>query len=338
VSAPVSESGLVSVITPCYNANAFVGETIAAVAAQTYSAIEHIVIDDGSTDGSWETIRAAGSRIVAVRSDHNRGAAHARNQGVDLARGSYLMFLDADDTIAAGTVQALVRAIRGDAGAIAVCRWHRYRRVAGAWRPETAEIPLPPAEADHLRDWIEGIWVPPCAVLWPRSLYEATGGWDESLSYDDDCDLMLRALVRGARLVHAPGGEAMYREHGTERLTLSTDLRSERSFRSGIQVNVKLVAELEAQKRLDQYAEAIGLVCHRLALLGFRWGHDADARECLQLGARLAGRQDVSRTLIGRVFSGVLGIERKEHLFNFFARHGLGSRDRRQAQGLRKKG
>jgi glycosyltransferase involved in cell wall biosynthesis len=322
------------VITPCYNAARFVGETIAAVAAQTYPAIEHIVVDDASTDGSWDTIQAAGSRIRAIRSERNGGAARARNQGVALARGSYLMFLDADDVVAPDTVEALVRAAR-HANAIAVCRWQRLLPENGSWRLEPAEIPLPAPEADHLREWIEGIWVPPCAVLWPRPLYDATGGWDETLSYDDDCDLMLRALVRGARLVHAAGGESHYRDHGAASLTLSRDLRSERSFRSGMRVNTNLVAELEAQGRLDQYAEAIGLVYHRLALLGFRWGHDESARECLELGARLAGTQAVSRTMVGRVMANLLGPERKEHLFNFFARFGLGSGDRRHAQALR---
>jgi hypothetical protein len=232
-------------------------------------------------------------------------------------------------------VDALVRAARAEPGAIAVCRWQRLLPQNGSWRLEPAEIPLPARDADHLREWIEGIWVPPCAVLWPRSVYDATGGWDESLSYDDDCDLMLRALTQGARLVHADGGESWYRDHGAASLTLSRDLRSERSFRSGMRVNTKLVAMLEAQGRLDQYAEAIGLVCHRLALLGYRWGHDESARECLELGARLAGTQSVSRTLIGRAIGRLLGPERKEHLFNFFARFGVGSGDRRHAQALR---
>ncbi|HEU4589116.1 MAG TPA: glycosyltransferase, partial [Gemmatimonadales bacterium] len=51
--------GLVSVITPCYNAAPFVGETIASVRAQTYTPVEHVVVDDGSTDGSWAIVATA---------------------------------------------------------------------------------------------------------------------------------------------------------------------------------------------------------------------------------------------------------------------------------------
>src|SRR5512147_2698925 len=118
---------LVSVITPCYNAAPFVGEAIAAVQAQTYAPVEHLIIDDGSTDGSWAVLQAEvervaqGAGIRAVRLAQNRGASHARNVGVGLARGAYLLFLDADDLLAPDTVAALVAAVRDQANALAVC-------------------------------------------------------------------------------------------------------------------------------------------------------------------------------------------------------------------------
>src|SRR5690242_9351310 len=97
VSMPIP--GLVSVITPCYNAAPFVLETLATVRAQTYGAVEHIVVDDASTDASWELVRHAPG-VRAYRLERNRGGAHARNVGVGHARGEYLMFLDADDLLA----------------------------------------------------------------------------------------------------------------------------------------------------------------------------------------------------------------------------------------------
>ena len=112
---------LVTVITPCCNAAPFVAETIESVLAQSYPHIEHIVIDDGSVDASWEVIQKYVPRVTAVRLERNRGGSYARNRGAERARGEFLMFLDADDLIAPDTIGALVKAARQQTGAIAMC-------------------------------------------------------------------------------------------------------------------------------------------------------------------------------------------------------------------------
>ena len=322
-------------VTPCYNGEAFLAETISAVGAQTYPLIEHIVVDDGSTDGTWQILETHPNRVLPIRCAENRGGAHARNVGAEQARGAFLMFLDADDLIAPDAIAALVSAVRGRPGTIGFCDWKRLRQVQGQWRRFPAEIGLPPPHADPLRGWLEGIWVPPCAVLWRRDVFDATGKWDETLSLNDDGELMMRAFARGARLVKADGGEAYYRDHDWTRLTVSSDLSSERKFCSRMQSYQRIVAELRLQNRLHEYARPLGHLFHELALIGFREGYPARARECVELGERLVGPQQVSRSWLGRCLSRVLGVERKEWLFNAFARRGLGRRERLKA--LRRK-
>jgi glycosyltransferase involved in cell wall biosynthesis len=92
---PLEKPGLVSVIIPVYNAEAFLGEALESVFAQTYRPIEVIVVDDGSTDGSAQVAQ----RFVSVHYtfQSHQGAAAARNQGLSLAQGEYIAFLDADD-------------------------------------------------------------------------------------------------------------------------------------------------------------------------------------------------------------------------------------------------
>ncbi len=200
---------MVTVVIPCYNAAPFVGETIESVLAQTYANIELIVVDDASRDGSWEVIQSYGEQITALRLEENRGGSYARNRGAERARGEFLMFLDADDLIAPETIEALVQAVREQPGAIAACKWQRLVRTEGAWITVPGEVPLPPPVADHLAGWLEGSWVPPCAILWRRDAYERTGGWDEELAANQDGDIMMRALLEGARLVFADrNGEA----------------------------------------------------------------------------------------------------------------------------------
>lgn len=86
----------VSVVIPCYNAEAFIGETIESVLRQTRAVDEVIVVDDGSRDSSAEIAESFGDPVRVVRQE-NRGECGARNRGVKEARGEIIAFLDADD-------------------------------------------------------------------------------------------------------------------------------------------------------------------------------------------------------------------------------------------------
>jgi hypothetical protein len=317
------ERPLVSVVTPCYNAAPFIAETVDSVMAQRYPQVEHVVVDDGSTDESWAVLERYAGRITTVRLPENRGGSYARNRGARLARGAFLMFLDADDLIAPDTLASLVDAALNDPEAIAFCRWRRLRRKGERWRIEPAEIPLPDPRADHLRSWLEGVWVPPAAVLWRRELYERTGGWDETLTLNDDGDLMMRALAQGAHLVRAGAGEAYYRAREPGRLSVSANVFSDDRFGSSMRVFEKLSQQLEVQGRVDAYSIPLGLAYHRLALVGFQFGFAEQARECERRGERYAGRRAVSRTLVGRLVSQLVGLERKERLAEQLARFGV---------------
>lgn len=89
-------SNLVSCIIPAFNAESFVGEAIESVLAQTYSAVEIVVVDDGSTDRTADVVRSYGPTVNCIVRPH-RGAGAAKNDGVDGARGEWTAFLDADD-------------------------------------------------------------------------------------------------------------------------------------------------------------------------------------------------------------------------------------------------
>jgi len=86
----------ISVIIPVYNCEKYLAEAIESVLAQTYRPLEVIVADDGSTDASADIARRFG---VSVRYDfrHHEGLGATRNRGVNLARGNFISFLDADD-------------------------------------------------------------------------------------------------------------------------------------------------------------------------------------------------------------------------------------------------
>lgn len=310
--APSAPAGTVSVILPCHNAAPFVGEAIESVLAQAWPHSELIVVDDASTDGSWEAIERYVHRIRAVRLAENGGAARARNRGAALSRGRWLMFLDADDLLSPDALRWMMETARREPGAMVHCAWRYLVRERDAWVPRDPARHAP--AGDPLFDWLDGGFVPTCALLWPREVFAATGGWDESLTLNDDGDLAMRALAAGARLVRAEGGEGFYRRHGSERTSMSTDVRGEAKIRSGMRALEKISYVLYTQGRLDAYRAPIGAAYRELALYAFRAGHAGLGRECLVRAGGGSGRGTGARTLAGRLLTRVLGLEGKERI------------------------
>lgn len=106
---------LISIIIPIHNAARFIRDCVARVLKQTYTKIEVILVDDGSTDNSkqmMEELAATDHRIICVYQE-NRGCSAARNYGLKIAKGKYICFIDADDVVAEDYVWYLWNLIEG---------------------------------------------------------------------------------------------------------------------------------------------------------------------------------------------------------------------------------
>lgn len=91
---------LVSIITPTYNSDFFISDTIESILLQTYKNWELIVIDDYSSDSTIQIVQSfikEHSNIKLLKNQSNQGAAISRNKGIEAAKGDYIAFLDADD-------------------------------------------------------------------------------------------------------------------------------------------------------------------------------------------------------------------------------------------------
>jgi glycosyltransferase involved in cell wall biosynthesis len=104
----------VSVIIPVYNYERYLGEAIESVLGQTYQQLEVIVVDDGSTDRSGEVARSFADRGVLYSQQVHAGIGPARNEGVELARGEFLAFLDADDRWPLHKIERQLKALKSD--------------------------------------------------------------------------------------------------------------------------------------------------------------------------------------------------------------------------------
>ena len=102
---------MVSVIVPVYNSEPYIEDCLNSIVNQTYLSIEIILVNDGSTDHSYEIMTGYSmkdNRIVII-SQPNRGVSAARNAGLSVAKGEYILFVDSDDTIRNDTVETLCR-------------------------------------------------------------------------------------------------------------------------------------------------------------------------------------------------------------------------------------
>ena len=324
----------ISIITPSYNTEEFIESTIKSVLNQTYPNIEHIIVDDGSRDRSWSIIQRFRDKLKAIQTDH-RGGSYARNYGTRLAQGEYIMFLDADDIISPDTICSLLATLESRSNSIAVCKWGRLVKRKGKWIEEPSQVPIYPPGGDPIKGWLTGWFYPTCATLWPRDVYENTGGWDENLSANQDGDLMLRALLNGIRVELADGGKGFYRSHGISRLSVSSDLKSKRAFQSRMLVLEKVAEKLEKLNLVTKYSEALGIAYHKLARNNFDTNPEL-ARECQKRAEFYSGGKIHTGSLMHRLLSGLLGLERKEKVASSLAKIGIMNRQRRKSIQMQK--
>lgn len=100
---------LVTIVIPTYNVERYIEDCLDSVLAQTYKNIECIVIDDASTDATSYLLKAYAEKVALYLNKENKGQGTVRNQGIELAKGNYLLFVDSDDWIEPDTVSKLVK-------------------------------------------------------------------------------------------------------------------------------------------------------------------------------------------------------------------------------------
>jgi GT2 family glycosyltransferase len=194
----------VSVVVPCRDAAATLGEQLAALAAQRFDGRwEVIVADNGSTDGSRalaEAHAAALPSLTVVDASVRLGPAHARNAGAAAARGAKLLFCDADDVVGEGWLAAMARAL--DEDGLVASRFDFQRLNPGrATRHEghPQERGLNPYDYP---DFLPHAGAGGLGVA--REVHEAVGGFDEGLPMLEDTDYCWRIQLRGVPLVFVP--------------------------------------------------------------------------------------------------------------------------------------
>jgi glycosyltransferase involved in cell wall biosynthesis len=188
VGLTTAATPLVSCVVPVYNGQRFLADAILSILQQSYSAREIIVVDDGSTDGTPDVIATFGSRIRAIRQD-NLGPSAARNAGVEIATGSFLAFLDADDLWHADKLTRQMA--RFEERPDLEVSFANFRNVRG----------MEPVAGDPLLDpeaWPVSPFSP-CTLVGRRSAFDRVGAFDPKLRRSEDTEWFVRMMHKGIR-------------------------------------------------------------------------------------------------------------------------------------------
>lgn len=223
----------VSVIIPSYNAGRWIKSTIDSALAQTYSNIEIIVVDDGSTDESVSIISENFPEVKLI-TQTNQGVAAARNKGIENSSGEWIAFLDADDIWLPNKIRDQFELLATDPEAkMAYSAWHVWPSQTPSPDPELlCDLQNIRENTDEFRGpsgWIypellEDCYVWTSTVLAKRTLFGQIGNFDATLKIGEDYDLWLRAS-QSTKILRVAKPLALYRIHPTS-LTKSTPLEN----------------------------------------------------------------------------------------------------------------
>lgn len=246
-------SKLVSVIIPCYNAEKWLSQAIESCLKQTYSPIEIIVIDDGSTDSCLDIIKNYGNQII-WESGVNRGGNYARNRGFALSKGEYIQFLDADDYILPEKISRQVDFLEKTGADVVYGDWRHQRHLCSG-EVILEDIKVSGQQDDMLAALLSDWWVSPACLLFRRQAVQKSNGWDENLKAGQDRDFFISVVMSGAKVAYQPGCYSIYRRYGN--ITVSSSSKT-RYLENQLLINKKVENQLSQSGKLsNKYKQAL---------------------------------------------------------------------------------
>jgi glycosyltransferase involved in cell wall biosynthesis len=252
------QRGLVSVIIPAYNRVDYIEQAVASALAQSYPSVEVIVVDDGSTDGTYQLLEQRfgnAIRLMTHPGHENRGQSASINLGLAHAAGEYIAILDSDDYFSERKFSVLIPVLESkpEVGLV----YSNGKAVDGHGR----EL-YPIYGSAHVETNDPNTLLLDCYLLLPqnavvrRSLYERAGNFEEHFRAAQDHDMVLR-LAEITRMTYVPDYLFFYRRHAG---SISQN-GAERRWRNGFEI---------LRRASQRYPYDRATIRKRRALLHFR--------------------------------------------------------------------
>ena len=296
-----------SIIIPAYNREHVITDTLEQSRQATAGLnAEWIVADDGSTDRTVEYSKAWAEKNpglpVRITSQQNSGAAAARNNGLQLARGTYLLFLDSDDRLLGEWLPKAIDALEADPQ-LDIC-FTGYRIVDGSGNL------IRTSQAFTEKQALTGIlttWVThPDAIIYRRELIDRIGGFREDMPAMQDHEFTLRAFLEAGKVRRLRGYGVDVREEGGDRISASRFARSQPDVIRFLEETVHLLRRYELWQ---QYRNAWQARCESYIYQFLRHGRRKEARQVEEVRRKYAGspKRGISRMLLVAWLPGRVG-------------------------------
>lgn len=192
---------LISVIVPYYLGEDYIEECLDSICGQTYDNFEVIVINDGSPKEFLENLKERKFHGVTLFHQENKGQSAARNKGVEIAKGKYILFVDCDDKIEKTYLEKTQNILSSDPK-IKIC----YTKSL-LFEKENTEWQLPDFK---IEDFLFSNCIPITALFYREDFVKAQG-FEESLTYFEDWDLWISILENGGEVCQIPEHLFFYR-------------------------------------------------------------------------------------------------------------------------------
>lgn len=221
----------VSVIIPNYNRSALIGHTIENMLSQSLPPHEVIVVDDGSSDDSMSVIKSFGNN-VKVLVQENKGPGAARNNGLRIATGNFIQFMDSDDLASLNKLEVQAKIAASNNIDLVYGPWVKVNINGSELSLQDVVLQLRPVP-DHrdLLFWFLTHWsmvFQQCMVR--KSVLDRVGGYREDIRYLEDGDLFVRLLLNNISVMHERETLTLYRLGGNDKLTENNKLFKRRAI------------------------------------------------------------------------------------------------------------
>tara|TARA_R110000850_G_scaffold102658_1_gene212013 strand:- start:5331 stop:6224 length:894 start_codon:yes stop_codon:yes gene_type:complete len=211
-----SKKTLVSVLLPAFNRADYIRETVESVLLQDYPQVELIVVDDGSSDGTYEILleyqREGKLKLLTHPGRANRGQSAALNLGLEHVSGEFIAILDSDDVFLPGKLHAQVDYLKAHPEVGLVYGMGEAVDAEGRWLYDIlAANHIEPNDPNTVL--LDCYFSLPVNALVRRSVYDQVGGFEEAFRAAQDHDMLIR-IAEKTRLAFIPVKVFQYRRHG----------------------------------------------------------------------------------------------------------------------------